>query len=122
LALEYGRDVFAVPGNIFSALSKGTLKLIKEGAFPVSSAQDILEVLNISPVSISLEPGAPLIKQMILSKTEGLILAKLGFEPVHVNELVRKSGLDTPEIISTLTIMELKGMVRNVGRMEYVRL
>ena len=54
------------------------------------------------------------------SAEEAIILARLNYEPIHVDELIRLTNLDTSVINSTLTIMEMKGLVKNLGNMQYV--
>lgn len=115
-ALEQGRDVFAVPGNINSPASFGTNRLIQQGAKLVASIDDILEELNLAMV---LEHSAV---QLALPETEdeSAIFSKLTAQPVHVDELSRSTGLSSSVVSSTLTLMELKGMVRQVGGMNYI--
>src|SRR3989338_8626793 len=104
-ALDQNRDVFAVPGNIYSAYSAGTNSLIKRGAKLVSGAKDIIESLNLTD-AVAYTENKKIIPE---SAEEGLILDKLNYEPVHVDELVRLTKLDASIINSTLTIMEMKG-------------
>lgn len=116
-AAEQGRDVFAVPGSIFSPGSVGTNQLIRDGARPVVEARDILEELDLGlvsgqPTAREFEPADP---------TEARILRVLGAEPVHIDAIGRASGLPMGELASTLTMLELKGLVRQVGAMSYVR-
>jgi len=115
-ALSQGRDVFAVPGNIFRKKSVGTNKLIQEGAKLVLSVQDILEELNLTMVSQQAEA-----KEILpTNEKEALLLQHLSAEPIHIDELGRRSGLPISQVSSTLAMMELKGMVRQVGGMHYV--
>ena len=115
-ALEQGRDVFAVPGNINSRASIGTNRLIQQGAKLVTGVDDVLEELNLAMV---LEHSAV---QLALPETEDevAILDYLSAQPVHVDDLSRSTGLSSSVVSSTLTLMELKGMVRQVGGMNYV--
>lgn len=115
-AMEQGRDVFAVPGNIHSPASKGTNRLIQQGAKLVTCAEDILEELNLSLV---LEHTAV---QLALPETaeEAALFPHLSGQPVHVDTLVRTTGLPSSVVSSTLTLLELKGVVRQVGAMNYV--
>jgi DNA processing protein len=115
-ALEQGRDVFAVPGNIYSPASVGTNRLIQQGAKLVIGVDDVLEELNLAMV---LEHSAV---QLALPETEdeSAIFANLSAQPVHVDDLSRSTGLSSSVVSSTLTLMELKGMVRQVGGMNYV--
>lgn len=115
-ALEQGREVFAVPGNINSPASRGSNHLIQDGAKLVTSVDDILEELNLTMV---VEQTAV---QLALPETaeEAAILAQLSRQPVHVDELCRTTGLPTSMVNSTLTLMELKGMVQQISGMHYV--
>jgi DNA processing protein len=115
-ALEQNREVFAVPGSIYSNVSSGTNKLIKDGAISVTSVNDIIEALDLKQAITHLENK----KIIPASREEEVILAHLSREPRHVNELIRLSTLDTRTINSTLIIMEMKGMVKNLGGMNYV--
>jgi DNA processing protein len=116
IALEQNRDVFAIPGNIYSPASQGTNNLIKQGAKVISNSQEILEFLDLKQISSNLET------KKIIPETleEAIILEFLSKEPTHINELVRLTRLDTSTINSTLTIMEMKGNVKNLGGMEYI--
>jgi DNA processing protein len=115
-ALEQNREVFAVPGNIFSAVSKGPNKLIRAGAKPVMDVSDIMESLDSSKTYSHIE-----IKKILPeSIEEKTILAHLSHEPKHADELVRLTKLSTSVINSTLTIMEMKGIAKNIGGMMYV--
>jgi len=115
-ALEQNRDVFAVPGSILSPASKGTNRLIQEGAKLVRSHVDILEELNLNIAAQQLE-----MKEILPSnETESLLLKQLGTEPVHIDEVCRNSGLTAALVSSALSLMELKGMVKQVGALNYV--
>lgn len=115
-ALEQNRDVFAIPGSIYSPYSMGANSLIKLGAKLVAGTQDILETLNLND-AVSYIESKKIIPE---SKEEKLILEKLNYEAVHIDELKRLTNLDTSVINSTLTIMEMKGMIKNLGNMQYV--
>ena len=116
LALEQNREVFAIPGSILSPASRGTNHLIQEGAKLVRDYTDILEELNLTAVARQIE-----MKEVIpASDTESLLLKKLGAEPVHIDEVCRSSGLPVSTVSSTLAMMELKGLVKQVGMMSYV--
>ncbi len=115
-AADQGRDVFAVPGNLFVRSSAGTNRLIQEGAKLVMGAEDILEELNLMMVAQQAEVRAVVPE----SQTEALLLQYLSLEPVHVDEISLQSGLPIADVTSNLALMELKGMVRQVGGMNYV--
>lgn len=115
-ALEQNREVFAVPGNIFQENSIGPNNLLKMGAKVVTSAEDVLEALNLKELKTTLAtreiiPDTP---------TEAKIIEHLNETPIHVDQLIVSTGLDTSLITSTLTMMEMKGMVRHLGGMQYV--
>lgn len=116
LALEQNREVFAIPGSILTPSSRGTNHLIQEGAKLVRNSTDILEELNLTNVAQQLE-----MKEIIPpSESESQLLEKLGAEPTHIDELCRLSGLPTSAVSSTLAMMELKGLVKQVSTMNYV--
>ncbi len=117
-AAEQGRDVFAVPGSIFFRGSIGTNRLIRDGATPVLSAEDVLAGLNLTTVAQHVEA------QMLLpaDEAEARIFDLLSSEPTHVDELGRAVNLPIAQVSSTLALMELKGLVHQVGGMNYVRM
>ncbi len=116
-ALQQGREVFAVPGSIFSPASQLTNHLIKDGAKLVVGYQDILEELNLTAVAKQIE-FQPLLASSTL---EDQILSYLSLEPAHIDEVSRASGLPIPTVSGTLAMMELQGLVRQTGGMRYVR-
>ena len=116
LALEQNREVFAIPGSILSPVSRGTNRLIQEGAKLVLDYTNILEELNLTAVAHQME-----LKEVIpASDTESQLLKQLGVEPIHIDEVCRSSGLPISTVSSTLAMMELKGMVKQMGTMHYV--
>ncbi len=115
-ALEQNREVFAVPGSILSPASRGTNQLIQEGAKLVRSYLDILEELNLAMVTQQLE-----MKEFLpVDETESSLLRHVSREPTHIDQICRNSGLTVSVVSSTLAVMELKGMVRHVGGMNYI--
>ncbi len=115
-AAEQGREVFAVPGNIFARASRGTNHLIQEGAKMVCEVGDVLQELNLTMVSQQAQARAVIPE----NKTEALLLEHLSAEPVHVDLLGQSVELPIAEVTSALALMELKGMVRQVGGMSYI--
>lgn len=116
MALEQNREVFAVPGSILSPASDGTNHLIQEGAKLVSNYNDILEELNLTAVAHQME-----IREIVpASDTESLLLKQLGAEPTHIDEICHSTRLPISALSSTLAMMELKGLVKQVGNMNYV--
>lgn len=115
-AAEQGRDVFAVPGNINAAQSIGSNRLIRDGAFPLLSPVDILDVLNLSQVSEFHEAR----RTMPVDPQEDLLLNVIGTQPMHIDEITHLADLPADQVAASLTMMELKGLVRQVGRMNYI--
>lgn len=111
-AAEQGKTVFAVPGAITSPTSFAPLFLIRNGAKMVTSTQDILEELDLQ-IKVDREK---IEKALPTSVDEAKIIEILTAEPRHLDELVRMSGLKTNEISAKLTIMEMKGLVKNIGQ------
>lgn len=115
-ALEQNREVFAVPGSVFSSMSKGPNRLIQQGAKLVKACGDILEELNLTEASYSV----PIPRPRKSDKEESLILNCITEEPLHVDEICRGTGLSASTVISKLAIMELDGLVRQFGAMSYM--
>lgn len=113
---DQGREVFAVPAGIFSPGAAGVNKLIQDGAHPVTSVNDILGSLNLYMIPQHAEAQSVLPD----NDEERALLALLTHEPRHVDEIIRASNLPAHLVSSTLTMMELKGMIRQVGSMQYV--
>jgi DNA processing protein len=114
---EQGRKLMAVPGPVTSSLSDGPHYLLKLGAAKmVTSAQDVLEELNLQQVAAMQETR----QAVPADPTEAVLLGRLSAEPVHVDELARETGLAVALVSGTLTLMELKGLARSVGVMQYV--
>lgn len=116
-AAEQGRDVFAVPGSIFSPMSQGANSLIRDGATPVTSAEDVLAELAPTRVPRQLT----VLDILPADETERSLLAALTFEPVHIDEIARATSLPMSVVSSGLAMMELKGLARQTGGMNYVR-
>lgn len=115
-AAEQGREVFAVPGSILAPQSKGTNKLIQNGALPLLSVNDLMQALNLTRMG---EHKAA--RKIIPSdETEARLLTVLSAEPLHVDEIRKQTELPIEKVSATLALMELKGMVRQVGGMNYV--
>lgn len=115
---EQNREVFAVPGSIFSPYSRGPNSLIKDGATPISSAGDILEALNLTMIGAQLDFGRSAPAE---TSEERELMAALTREPRHIDEVARATGLAAATVSGTLALLELKGLVRNVGGMQYAR-
>ncbi len=141
-ALEQGREVFAVPGNVHSPASLGANALIQAGAKMTTRAEDILEELRLDglparpvpavpprrPAGVSAVDSAPTPEPAPTlseaapetTQTETLVLRHLSAGASHVDDLAQRSGLPVRHVSGALTTLELKGLVRQVGVLEYV--
>ncbi len=118
IAIDQNREVFAVPGSIYAPTHRGANKLIREGeARLVTQTEDILEELNLTmatqqPELREVTPADP---------TEAKLLRVLNSQPIHIDEVQRVSGLPIAAVSGALAMLELKGVVRQVGPMSFVR-
>jgi DNA processing protein len=115
-AAEQGREIFAVPGSILAPQSKGTNKLIQRGALPLLSVNDLMQALDLTRMG---EQKAAR-KIIPADETEARLMNVLGSEPLHVDEIRNQAELPIEKVSATLALMELKGLVRQVGGMNYV--
>src|SRR6476619_5879522 len=115
-AAAQGREVFAVPGSILAPQRKGTNKLIQQGALPLLSINDLMQALDLTCMG---EHKAAR-KVIPADETEARLMNVLGVEPLHVDEIRNQTELPIEKVSATLALMELKGMVRQVGGMNYV--
>lgn len=133
LALAENRDVLVVPGPITAPTSEGTNRLLKEGAAPACSADDIVEALALEEVlpvpkfktSMPSDASgpAPLAEDLVRAPTgETAVLQTLAREPMTIDEIVAVTTLPAHEVSSVLSFLELDGRVRDVGSKNYVRL
>jgi DNA processing protein len=131
-AFEQGRDVFAIPGSIISRQSWATNQLIRENtAKLVATPEQMCEELNLLSIGSQIpfvRPPAALAeapkeapKPRVASPDDPPLLRALQETPLHIDEIVRASGLPIAEVSSTLQIMELQGLVRQSGPMMYSR-
>ena len=111
LALQFNRDVFAMAGSVFVPQAVGVNKLIKDGAQMVTQIDDILMNLGITASTV------PIQQRLDLSTEEQTIINILAAQTagLSVNELTSRAQLDTAQVSSTLTLMEIKGVVKNLG-------
>lgn len=138
LGLEQNKDVFSVPGPITSELSQGTNELIREGAIPVQSAEQIIESLELFSVignnNIKHVDIRPLQNAVIETPNcaepekkepqndNEKILLSLSQNPLPIDEIVKISTLPSHTVAATLTILEIDGCVKDVGGKNYVRI
>ena len=115
-AADQGRDVFAVPGDIYAPNSKGANVLIREGAQILLDPEDLLEALNLEQIHQHRSARTTL----PADATEAQLFELLGQEALHIDDIRARSDLPIEQVSAALTLMELKGLVRQVGSMRYV--
>jgi DNA processing protein len=128
-SVEQGREVYALPGGVGSATSRGTNALIKKGAKLVEGADDVLE--DLLPYmkgylkELDLEygggKGTPAVSMPSLTADELAAYGHISLEPAHVDVISEKTGFPVSKTLSVLLDMELKGAVRQISGMRYVR-
>lgn len=113
-ALEQGKDVFALPGNINSIFSSGTNKLIKDGAKPLLEIEDILEEFQELKKNV-LESKKESLDLSNFSETEIKIIRILQEGPLHADIIAQRADMDISKTISILTVLELKNVVKELS-------
>lgn len=120
-AAEQGKDVYAVPGNVDVELNKGCHGLIKDGAKLVESAEDILNELGLGQKEEVEQRKQMSLPLESLNETEQKIVTLLTLDPMQVDEIISKCGLSASQVSGTLTILEMRNVVRRVPGNAYVR-
>ncbi|MCG1012419.1 DNA-processing protein DprA [Tepidanaerobacter sp. GT38] len=118
-ALEQGREVFAVPGNIFSPYSRGTHKLIKQGAKLVENTDDILDELYLE--RIHNRDGKEEFDLNKLSVPERAIFELIDYQPIQIEQLIEKTQSNSRDVNAILTRLELKGLIQALPGGYYVK-
>ena len=116
-AADQSRDVFVVPGSILSAASAGSNRLLRDGARPITCADDVLEDLNLG----RRQQQAAVQQTLPLDDDERRLLALLTGEAQHIDEISAAANLPIAQTGALLLTMELKGLVRDVGTRHYAR-
>ncbi len=121
-ALEQGREVFAVPGNVYSFNSKGSHLLLKSGAKLVEKASDILEELRLETSGSAKSASGALLEPLEeLSKEGRKVYDILGDEPVHIDDIITKLGMSIGVLSSVLLDLELKGHIKQIPGNRYLK-
>ena len=118
MALEQNRDVFAIPGSIFSKNSAGTNALIKSGAKVVTSVDDILEELNLTELKTKKKSS----DEEGLSDEEKTILDIIEKEPINIDKICETSKMSASQALSAVSILEIKGIIKNIGGGKFARM
>ncbi len=116
-AADQGRDVYAVPGSIFSNASEGTNNLLRQGATPLTCAADLLDDLKLSPALPTDEPAQTAFP---MTDDERAIYALVTSEPQHIDELAYSAGVTISQASALMTMLELKGLVSNAGAQHFM--
>ncbi len=115
-AAEQGRDVFAVPGNIFNPSSRGTNLLIQQGAMPVTGTESVLQQLNLQ----TLPTQGELLEAVELSDDERRVLAQLSHDATPADQLIRALEMTAENAMTLLAVLELRGIVRQTPGQGFV--
>ena len=130
LALDLGRELFAIPGSIHSPLSRGCHELIRQGAKLTESAHDVLSELNFSAffaqasraqAAPAAEHGAAVPRELPMDKEHKILLDALGFDPADLDVLVVRTGFKPEAVSSMMLILELEGHVQAAPGGRYSR-
>lgn len=120
LALDFNREVFAVPGSIFSPLATGSNNLLKQGAKLVTGVQDILNELQLEAFPSQAETASTPLTH--LNEEEQKIIDCLSRDPLHIDKVLEVSRLETTRGSALLTKLEMRGLIKNIGNMQYIRI
>ncbi len=123
-AMEQNREVFAVPGPVDSLSSRGCHRLIRDGARLVETADDILEELGPLVQEVRTAPDEPPVRhpaELTLTDPERSLLGRLGDTPTGVDDLIGATGMTAAQVMATLSVLELKRMVRRLPGHRFVR-
>lgn len=114
-ALDENREVFAVPGQITDSLCAGSNGLLKRGAHVVTESEDVLKVMGWDSLDATNEISG-------LSETENIIYKLIEKNPIYIDEIAQNSELQKEELLTQITILELKGLIKDIGGKRYIRL
>ncbi|MGI8477361.1 MAG: DNA-processing protein DprA, partial [Thermomicrobiales bacterium] len=116
-ATDQGREVFVVPGSVLSDNSAGCNRLLRDGARAVRSADDVLEDLKLGPrrEQVAVQQTLP------MTDSERRLYNHISADPQHMDDLVAAAALTAPEGAALMTMLELKGLIRDTGARHFVR-
>jgi DNA processing protein len=119
-AMEQGREVFALPGRVDSRTSRGCHRLIRDGAKLVETIDDVLEELGplATPTPVASDTASPPIRhpgELQLNEPEKAVLAAIDDEPIAIDTIIAASGLPVQNVLSTLSVLEMRRLIRRLG-------
>lgn len=116
-AMEQGRDVFAVPGRVDNRMAHGCHRLIRDGAKLVETAEDVLEELGplVAPAQSADQQIVHHPAELLLNEIERQILAVITSEPTSIDAIVAGSGLPVPQVLSTISVLEMRHLLKRIS-------
>jgi len=122
-AMEQNRDVFAVPGRVDTRTARGCHRLIRDGAKLVETADDVLDELGPLFAAVPREDGQSVHHpaELTLNELEQQVLGAIGIEPTLIDEIVVATGLAVPQVLSTISVLEMRRLIRRLSGTTVIR-